>query len=69
MTRLRFLFRWRLLGGHVHVRVFAGTEDGTLGKAGDLVFYAAEWAAFRDRLGAMLLPGTHAIFDVVEDDK
>ena len=43
-----FRFRWQLLGGHVHVRVFSGKNlNGALGKNGDLVFTEDEWPAFR----------------------
>jgi hypothetical protein len=59
----RFRFRWELLGGHVHVRVFAGQENSSsFGKAGELVFREEEWADFRRLIGAK--PG----FDVVQDD-
>lgn len=37
-------WRWRQLGGHVHVRVFTGTMfDGTFAKCGDLTFSEDEW--------------------------
>lgn len=40
---------WEKRGGHVHCRVFAGyaTGDGTIGKAGDLVFRQEEFDDFR----------------------
>ncbi len=50
------VMRWRFreVGGHVHVRVFAGRvpdalqpEGYTLGKAGDLTFRLDEWPAVR----------------------
>jgi hypothetical protein len=39
MSSPRVRIYWRLLGGHVHVRVFCN------GKAGDLVFSEDEWKA------------------------
>ena len=40
-----FRFRYEVLGGHTHVRVFAGTGPNvTLGKCGDLVF-RNDWSA------------------------
>ena len=41
-----FRFRFEELGGHTHVRLFAGTGPGSLGKCGDLVFRNDEWADF-----------------------
>jgi hypothetical protein len=41
-------FRWKVLGGHVHVRVFMGTDADHLGKNGDLTFRIEEWKAFID---------------------
>lgn len=42
---VRVRLRYKVLGGHTHVRVFCslGTSD-TLGKCGDLVFRNEEWA-------------------------
>jgi hypothetical protein len=34
-------------GGHVHMRVFAGTHDGALGKCGDLTMREPEFAVFK----------------------
>jgi hypothetical protein len=34
------------LGGHTHVRVFAGNDALHRGKCGDLVFTNEEWALF-----------------------
>jgi hypothetical protein len=39
-----FRFRFKVAGAHTYVRVFAGKEGGTLGKAGNLVFRNEEWA-------------------------
>jgi len=38
-----------LLGGHVHVQVFAGNNPDALGKCGDLIFREEEWDEFRKR--------------------
>lgn len=46
-----FRFRYEELGGHTHVRVFAGSDlKSTLGKCGDLIFTNEEWQAFRNKL-------------------
>src|SRR5215469_29386 len=45
MTRL--VIYHRLLGGHVHVRVFSGTIEGDRALNGELVFSEAEWAIFQ----------------------
>jgi hypothetical protein len=38
--------RYKILGGHVHCRVFTGLEHGhTFAKCGDLVFTLEEWKA------------------------
>ena len=53
-------FRWRQLGGHVHVRVFTGKQfDGTFEKCGDLVFDGSAWPLVARRLGELA---------VLEDD-
>jgi hypothetical protein len=41
--------RYKVLGGRVHMRVFAGknTEHGMLGKAGDLTLTVDEFAAWK----------------------
>ena len=41
-----FKFRFHRAGGHVHVRVFAGTNPDALGLAGHLTFRPDEWDAF-----------------------
>ena len=44
---MHFRFRYRIEGGHVHVRVFSGRDRHmTHGKNGDLVFALDEWPAF-----------------------
>jgi len=47
---MTFRLRYQVLGGHTHVRVFAG-EGQTLGKCGDLIFRNEEWEAFVHQLG------------------
>lgn len=47
--RTKFRFRWKLMGGHVHVRLFAGKSE-TGGKCGDLVFREDEWEDFKDEV-------------------
>jgi hypothetical protein len=39
------------LGGHVHMRMFAGTHDGALGKCGDLTMRTEEFWDFLSRFG------------------
>jgi hypothetical protein len=56
----RFRLRFRVLGGHVHCRVFQRRLPGeTWQKNGDLVYDAAAWAEVGDRyrrLGFDVLP-------------
>lgn len=53
MPDTHFRLRWQLLGGHVHVGVWSGTErDTTHGCNGRLVFREQEWADFVAALGA-----------------
>jgi hypothetical protein len=37
----------RTVGGHVHMRFFAGRTEGALGKCGDLVMRVEEFVVFR----------------------
>jgi hypothetical protein len=39
-----FRLRYEELGGHTHVRVFAGNNEAALGKCGNLVFQNHEWS-------------------------
>jgi hypothetical protein len=55
-----FKFRYRLLGGHVHIRMFAGTNPHALGKCGDLTMRPEEWEHFRLRT-------RHGGFEFVDD--
>ncbi len=41
-----FRMRFEVLGGHTHVRFFAGGSAMSLGKCGDLTFRNEEWEAF-----------------------
>jgi len=41
-----FRFRYRVLGDHTHVQLFAGRTVGSLGNCGALVFRNEEWEAF-----------------------
>jgi hypothetical protein len=43
----RFKFVEEKKGGHVHIQVFVGTEQGTLALAGELVFRLGEASAFK----------------------
>ncbi len=45
-----FRIHYRVLGGHTHVRVFAGKGSLSLGHCGDLTFRNEEWEALRKHL-------------------
>ena len=67
-----FRFRWRKLGGHVHVNVWSGTErDTTHGRNGELVFRENEWAdlvkLLRDGIGVGAMFPVEIIQDSIED--
>lgn len=56
---IAFRLRYRLLGAHVHVRVFAGSvpdnsepDNYTLGNCGALTLREEEWAALRRTVAA-----------------
>jgi hypothetical protein len=64
MTARHTRFRYRVLGGHVHVRVFSGPDADHLGKNGDLCFEAGdEWDTFRSCVtyGARLCPNHYQV--------
>lgn len=42
-----FRVRWELLGGHVHMRVFAGKGSASLGLCGTLVMRQEEFEDFQ----------------------
>lgn len=45
---MKFLFKWQLLGGHVHVQVFQREPPSeTWQKNGELVFDEAGWHSLR----------------------
>lgn len=59
-----FRFRWRVDGGHVRIRVFAGKDaDLTHGNCGTLVMTIAEW----DELRLMLQVHPHRQVEFVEE--
>lgn len=39
--------RYKQRGGHVHMRVFCGRQEGSLGKCGELVMRNDEFVFFR----------------------
>lgn len=60
-----FRFRYKVQGGHTHVRVFAGKSfNGTLGKAGDLAFRNEEWEDF-----LAMTERNPAFFSVIDETK
>ncbi len=42
-----FKLKHKLLGGHVHVQVFSGKNEHSLGLNGNLTFREEEWNLFR----------------------
>ena len=64
--RLHFLFRWRRLGGHVHVDVFAGTQqqadNSARPKLGTLVMDLDDWGQFQQLVGLDLGQRPHVTF-------
>lgn len=44
---MKFRFRYRAAGGHVHIRVFGG-DYAMYGKCGDLRMLPAEWEVFKE---------------------
>ena len=48
-----FRVRWRLLGGHYHVRIFSGQHpDGSFTMLGKLILDENDWAALAHILAA-----------------
>jgi hypothetical protein len=37
VNKMVFRFRWKQLGGHVHIRIFAGRDWDHLAKSGDMI--------------------------------
>lgn len=58
-----FRLRYKQLGGHTHVRVFAGKGSLSLAHCGQLVFRNEEWADF---LRELARPGN--IEELPEED-
>lgn len=44
-----FRIYWTKAGGHIHMRFFAGKQEGALGKCGDLCMRSYEFDEFRAR--------------------
>lgn len=61
---MKFRFLHRLLGGHVHVRVFSNGA-----KSGDLVFSQDEWDVLRSMLGTLLPFGNMEIEDEADAER
>lgn len=62
---MTFKFRFKVGGGHTHIRVFSGKDADHLGKCGDLTMTNEEWAAFREITGhgeGYLFPAGTVIF-------
>lgn len=51
MRNLTVRYRFKLLGGHVHARVFVGPDGDHLALVGNLVMREEEWALFRNEWG------------------
>jgi hypothetical protein len=54
-------FRYRVRGGHTHIRVYGAMEGKTPSKCGDLIFRNEEWEEFRKLLDPSV--------QVVEEDR
>lgn len=61
-----FRFRYEVLGGHTHVRLFAGKGAGSLGKCGGLIFRNEEWTAFRKEVERAITGGSHGVGTCIE---
>lgn len=48
-----FKFKHEKGGDHVHIAIFAGKTDGSLGKAGDICLRSEEWEEFRSLIEAV----------------
>lgn len=46
-----FRIYYKIAGGHTHMRVFAGSQEGALGKCGDLTMRNEEFKVFAGRFG------------------
>jgi hypothetical protein len=41
--------RYRILGGHTHIKIYSGKTGGTLGCAGDFIMTNDEFQAWKER--------------------
>lgn len=48
---MKFRFRYRIMGGYVHIRMFAGAPQ-SYGKCGDLRMRQDEWGPFQEAFRA-----------------
>ena len=51
MSRHHFKFYLDVIGGHIHMTVFSGTEHQTLANCGTLIFTVGEWQLFGALIG------------------
>lgn len=72
-SSMHFRLRYRVLGGHTHVRVFAGpTRKSAHGRCGELILTNEEWAAFSGGLAAyyeQYVPPEERFVEVVKEDE
>jgi len=61
-----FKLKYKLLGGHVHVRVFAGKNPSALTSCGKLIFREEEWEVFHSDLDAAGWPETYILEEETE---
>lgn len=57
-----------LRGSHVHVRMFMGTQRGSLGLAGALVLRPEEWVCYREALVLGAERTAEHVEVVIDDD-
>lgn len=69
MSPLAARFRYQLIGGHMHIRVFAGKSGCTYGKAGDLIFTEEEWARLENVLKAGSGVFDGMVVEIVPDEQ
>lgn len=51
MDKWYFRLRWKVLGGHVHCRLFSTKNyNGTWAKCGDIIVSVEEWPQFQEAL-------------------
>jgi hypothetical protein len=72
-VEMEFMYRFRMINGHVHVRHFVGAEGFTRALAGTTVYREQEWLLFRAMQGGDVgddvvhRTGARVVF--VDDDK